>query len=72
MVAAMPSIPTRIREPESSLHCAECGGHCGHRWGFAKIPDGQTYVRLRCRQCDRWRWFDLGSGRMVDRPQRAA
>lgn len=75
MVAAlMPERPTVAIAPplhtERKLLCACCRRYVGTVRVYAGLPPRTVWTRVHCHSCGRWRWFDLATGEMGERPER--
>lgn len=53
---------------ERGLRCAKCGRFLAERRVHAPLPVGVVWTRVKCPTCERWRWFDLATGEMHERP----
>jgi hypothetical protein len=53
---------------DRALVCAKCGRHLSKRRVACALPTGAVWTQVKCPECNRWRWFDLADGRMVDAP----
>lgn len=51
-----------------NLTCPACGRFLSERRVFVGLPPGMVFTRANCPRCRRWRWFDLATGRAVERP----
>lgn len=55
-----------------AYRCAECGRYLGESRMPAVLVNSATwlYSRHRCATCNRWRWFETLTGKMVTEPRR--
>lgn len=70
MVATMTDRPASARKIE--FRCTPCNGrYVGEVRSGARgsaPPDEPEYVRLKCGGCGCWRWFNVATGEMTNRP----
>jgi hypothetical protein len=58
-----PAAPAPDRRP---VHCPDCGRYLAALVAHDGPPAGRFWVRLNCRSCGVWAWFDLATGERRD------
>lgn len=50
---------------DRAIHCPDCGRYLAAATA-GPLPVGVVWMRLNCRTCCRWHWYDAATGKRRD------
>lgn len=68
MVEDATASPVVRGSQEVRLACGCCHRYLGTVRTYADVSPRIVWTRVHCHSCGRWRWFDLSTGAMAERP----